>query len=333
MSADVDSSANYRAIFAPEGDITVFGGEDPLAYCWSESIKLVVNVAMATGRALLLQGEPGVGKSVVAEAVAEVMGWRFYSHTVSSRTEAQDLTWKFDYVRRLGDAQAKIARDECAYLIPGPFWWAFDIDSAERQGGPKSSPPCLPDPSQKNRGRRRDGAVVLIDEIDKADPAVANDLLETVGSGRFDVNGVTTPFPVEWRGERIQTMDDRSDDAKRGGLLMVFTSNNERDLPEAFLRRCIVETMTWPKRDVGEEKVAFDRFLHTDCPSELGQIGYGGAQRPGKPCGGSTCSPTGRGNLGTTISTRAGGEAAAGPRRVSGCNRGLPPAWRPPRHV
>jgi MoxR-like ATPase len=278
MATDSSTGYRYQPVFEPKGDVTdvAEGTAGPLKYCWRPEVKLVVNVALATGRALLLQGEPGVGKTVVAEAVAQELGWRFYRHTISSRTEAQDLTWKLDYVRRLADAQAGSPKGESAYLIPGQFWWAFDPGSAARQGGPRDSAPTLADPFQVNQTRSLQGAVVLIDEIDKADPAVANDLLETVGAGRFTIDGIAQPISVEWTGGGAPRADGAPSDLRqKGGLLIVFTSNSERDLPEAFLRRCIVERMVWPSPDDPENRVPFELDLRRIAQQNWARLGDG----------------------------------------------------------
>ena len=251
---NTEHSRAYQPIFDPPETTEIEQADGAnLVYCWGKEVKLAVNVALATGRALLLQGEPGVGKSAVAEAVAQHLNWRFYRYPVSSRTEAQDLTWKIDHVRRLADAQSQnLCDDDTHYLMPGPFWWAFDGESAARRGSKKEA--AISDPANLASGEQRSpfGAVVLIDEIDKADPAVANDLLETVGAARFWVDGVANPFPVLHRPPAM---------IEKGGLLMVFTSNNERDMPEAFLRRCIVETMAWPESQDAANKPGFDDEL------------------------------------------------------------------------
>ena len=244
----------YRKIFAPGETTEVKATTRPLVYCWQKDVVLALNVALATRRALLLKGEPGIGKSTIAEAAAAALNWRYYRHVVTSRTEAQDLTWRFDYVRRLADAhsskQSGDDLDDTKYLIPGPFWWAFDPITARKKGGAHD----ISDPFPGNAQRNPKGAVVLIDEIDKADPAVANDLLETLGNGRFRVDGIRKPFDVEW------TLSDSDGQPKEGGMLVVFTSNDERDLPPAFIRRCVVMEMKWPQTD-GNEREEFNQFL------------------------------------------------------------------------
>jgi len=200
-------------------------------YVYDDPIVLAVNVALATGRPLLVAGEPGTGKSSLARDVAQRLGWRFYSKTISSRTQARDLLWIFDTIRRLSDAQIRRGvRHPSAYVEPGVLWWAFDSDSATRRGlsserfeemsqttlrVERAAYPTINDSAPR--------AVVLLDEIDKADPDVPNDLLEPLGSYRFRVVEGELDFPV----------------VARQAPLVFITTNDERDLPRAFVRRCV----------------------------------------------------------------------------------------------
>lgn len=196
-----------------------------------------VDAALAAGRPLLLRGEPGIGKSQLARAVAKRLRRAFVSFVVDGRTESRDLLWSFDAVKRLADAQlaaplgwdsatadARLAVDN--YLRPGPLWWAFNWSDAEDQAGRigASAPP------QSDGGDWRNGSVVLIDEIDKAETDVPNGLLEALGAGQFTPFG--RPSPVA---------------AIRPPALVIITTNEERALPDAFIRRCLVLYMALPK--------------------------------------------------------------------------------------
>jgi MoxR-like ATPase len=206
------------------------------SYEYSDQIELAINVALAAGRPLLVRGKPGTGKSSLAASVASLLSWRFYTTTVSSRTTARDLLWTFDTVARLADAQAgpDQIRHRAAYLSPGPLWWAFNPESARWRGvaapdrdATQGLRPAL-DPSPP--ARDRDRAVVLIDEIDKADPDVPNDLLVPLGSFQF-------------------TTDDGQVVVAEHLPLVIITTNEERDLPKAFLRRCVILALEVPDRD------------------------------------------------------------------------------------
>src|SRR5215218_9760827 len=171
-------------IFKPErvqrceldGEPAAAGGDsrDGRVYVYHEpQIALAVNVAWATRRPLLLSGASGSGKSSLALNVALTLGWRYYEHVVTSRTEAREFLYRFDGVRRLNDAQAAQVKGgglkpEWAYLEPGVLWWAFDRESAiERgSGGRLGEEEWAEDPCKLNEASP---AVVLIDEIDKAD--------------------------------------------------------------------------------------------------------------------------------------------------------------------
>ena len=205
---------------------------DGLAYVLQPEVKFAVEVAAATGRPLLLRGEPGSGKSSLAAHVARTRGWRYYQHVVTSRTTARDLLWSFDAVRRLADAQLRqpgTTLDDAAYVEPGVLWWAFDPGSARRRGRPSGADTAT-DPDPHNTGRAGKAAVVLIDEIDKADPDMPNGMLVPLGSGEFEVTETRTRVTA---GETAQP-------------LIIVTTNEDRELPQAFLRRCVVAWLPEP---------------------------------------------------------------------------------------
>ena len=195
-----------------------------------------VNAAIAAGRPLLVRGEPGTGKSQLARAAAKMLNRVFISHVVDSRTESRDLMWSFDAVMRLANAQlagslqqdAQQARQELVvenYLQPGSLWWAFDWADAESQAGRVQALR----PTQPDGGVWQNGSVLLLDEIDKAESETPNGLLEALGARQFTPLGRSKPVCVQ------------------GGLpLVVITTNEERALPDAFLRRCLVLRLDLP---------------------------------------------------------------------------------------
>ena len=200
--------------------------------------------AEAAGRPLLLRGDPGTGKSQLARAAAVVTGRLFLSVVVNAQTTCQDLQWQFDAVARLGEAQLLAHTDDAAsrdrlepknFLSPGPLWWAFDWISALKQWQACAHPP-EPVPIFPQGWVPQHGSVLLIDEIDKADTDLPNGLLETLGNGDF-------PVPYANTSARQSKAEDGPPP------LVVITTNEERELPDAFLRRCMVLALRLPESD------------------------------------------------------------------------------------
>lgn len=205
-------------------------------YLYAEEAILAVNVALATRRPLLIAGPPGSGKSSLARDVKEVLGWRFLQKVITSRTQATDLLSGFDALRRLNDAQlpGRSLLPDAAYVEPGILWWAFDPASARvrglnQQGSESDLPPGFPLAENPTIGNGA-GVVVLLDEIDKAEPDVPNDLLEPLDQYSFT--------PPHYRDAVCA----------KGTVLVVITTNGERELPSAFLRRCVLLTLRAPDR-------------------------------------------------------------------------------------
>ena len=219
---------NFKSIFADPAaarrDVGSGAGDFRTGshYLFTPEMELAISAAAATQRPLLVTGPAGCGKSSLARSTARRLSWRYLERTVHSRTEITSLLWEVDQLRRLQDANLKtLEADLLAYVRPSVLWQALDEPSAKHprslrfdEAGPQ--PPLDP-------------AVVLIDEIDKADPDLPNNLLEVLGGLRFEVADT---------GRRVT--------CRSGVPLIVITSNDERDLPPAFVRRCIVLNLQQP---------------------------------------------------------------------------------------
>jgi MoxR-like ATPase len=183
------------------------------SYLTSESLRSAVDCALILERPLLVKGEPGTGKTLLAEAVSQALGLQLLTWHVKSTTRAQDGLYVYDAVQRLHDSRFNDhdVRDIEKYLKLGPLGEAFAS------------------PTRK---------VLLIDEVDKADLEFPNDLLHELDRMRFRI---------------IET--DREVVANERPVVII-TSNNEKDLPDAFLRRCVFHFIEFPDKELMERIVA-----------------------------------------------------------------------------
>ena len=227
---------NFNSLFvdqqparrAPAGGVGDF--RSGLAYLFTPEIELAISAAAATQRPLLVTGPAGCGKSSLARSTAARLKWRYLERTVDSRTEIAALLWELDQLSRLQDANMKqLDPDLLAYVRPSVLWQALDPASAQNPRSLRQALPTLTDPGAQVPSPALDPAVVLIDEIDKADPDLPNNLLEMLGGLRFEAahSGLWV-------------------NCRSGVPLIVITSNDERDLPPAFVRRCIVLNLQQP---------------------------------------------------------------------------------------
>ncbi len=200
-------------------------GDADSVYVFEERIVLALNVALATGRPLLVRGKPGTGKSTLAKHAAAILDRRYLERAITSRTQARDLLYEVDLLRRLHDAQAKPAAaagfdpSYDRYVRPGVLWDAFAPRTTQEEAAPAGA-------------ADRRSAVVLLDEIDKADPDVPNDLLVPLGALRFTVEETGVTYEA----------------SAATAPLVILTTNEERVLPKAFLRRCVELDLGAPAR-------------------------------------------------------------------------------------
>ncbi|MGE3536065.1 MAG: AAA family ATPase [Candidatus Tectimicrobiota bacterium] len=212
-------------------------------HVFDEPSAYALAAAEAANRPLLVRGEPGTGKSQLARAAAVARQRLFLSVVVNARTECQELQWQFDAVGRLGEAQMLAHAPEADlrqrlqpqyFLTPGPLWWVFDWQAALAQWQTCLSP-LQPVPLHPQSWQPAQGSVLLIDEIDKADTDLPNGLLETLGNG---------DFTVPYLRDSVRQQAEHSPPP-----LVIITTNEDRELPAAFVRRCLVLHLQLPTED------------------------------------------------------------------------------------
>ncbi len=222
---------------------------------FDEAASLAVVTAVAAGRPLLIRGEPGIGKSQLARAVAAVLEVPFLPFVVNATCECNDLLFTYDAVSRLAQAQIsgaarldgdtwKADLNERRFVRPQVLWWAIDWKGALDQRNDYYNPEQIRIPEAPKGWKAGEGAVVLIDEIDKADSDLPNGLLESLSN---------TGFQLSQGGPAVALRDGHVPP------LVMITTNEERELPAAFLRRCVILNMAFPKDRKEQEQFLIQR--------------------------------------------------------------------------
>ena len=180
------------------------------SYIATDDLMLAVNAAMTLERPLLIKGEPGTGKTMLAEEVAKALGMSLFQWHIKSTTKAQQGLYEYDAVSRLRDSQLGDDRvhDIGNYIVKGKLWEAFESEAR---------------------------SVLLIDEVDKADIEFPNDLLRELDRMEFYV----------YETQELIRAKNRP--------IIIITSNNEKELPDAFLRRCFFHYINFPDQQTMQQ--------------------------------------------------------------------------------
>lgn len=216
------------------------GLDDPRHYLASSALKDAVNVALALGQPLLVTGEPGTGKTQLAGSIARELGLHLFMFQTKTTSLADDLFYQYDALRRFQDAQAVDLKPMESYITCRALGLAILLANPT----PRAAK-LLPEHLKAGKPVR---SVVLIDEIDKAPRDLPNDLLAEIEKMRFRIKEtIWDPFQADPKYRPI----------------VILTSNSEKNLPDAFLRRCVFHHIEFPEPQALKQ-IIFRRFSDRD---------------------------------------------------------------------
>ncbi|MEJ2669149.1 MAG: MoxR family ATPase [Gammaproteobacteria bacterium] len=244
MSQDKEIMERVKALQPKRVKIDADLGRRFPAYSLSDAHVGAIKAAFFAQRPLLVKGDPGVGKTSLAYAIASELKWGLVKIVVNHSVTIDDMLYSIDHLQRMGDAnllkQGEALKPISDYVRPGKVWAAIAPDTLKKYGGEKP--------------HNKPGTVLLIDEIDKADSSLPNALLEILDTGELSIPQVA---------ETIRNKEQHP-------LFVVITSNGERLLPPAFVRRCAMLDVSVPiERDQARARLMDIYQTHLEYSADI----------------------------------------------------------------
>ncbi|MEJ2681869.1 MAG: MoxR family ATPase [Gammaproteobacteria bacterium] len=244
MSQDKEIMDRVKVLQPKRVEIDADLGRRFPAYSLSDAHVGAIKAAFFAQRPLLVKGDPGVGKTSLAYAIASELEWGLVKIVVNHSVTIDDMLYSIDHLQRMGDAnllkQGEALKPISDYVRPGKVWAAIAPDTLKKYGGEKP--------------HNKPGTVLLIDEIDKADSSLPNALLEILDTGELSIPQVA---------ETIRNKEQHP-------LFVVITSNGERLLPPAFVRRCAMLDVSVPiERDQARARLMDIYQTHLEYSADI----------------------------------------------------------------